>query len=241
MAFQAVDQWAKNESMRSMTYPPSAAKYSVHYLGESDSTRIQDPLMERILIGCGSGSWCDSLISQLKARIISDDFSGGWTVITLPLIDARKNNSPTSLAEKLVEIRDAFGLSIAVLADVLRASRASVYNWYENEPGSEDVIKRIEIIHEFACDWMSKNPYHFAPGRLMKQRLGNGPSMLDRLSREVLDVREIQEGMDNLLMLMTKKRARMDRSKARSEKVAMKPEAQQELLERLTGSVAADR
>jgi hypothetical protein len=75
----------------------------------------------------------------------------------------------------------------------------------------------------------------------MKQKLGDGPSMLDRLSREELNMAEIRSGMDSLLALMNKQRERMDRAKARSAKVPADTESHRELLERLTGSVSADQ
>lgn len=142
--------------------------------------------------------------------------------------------------EKLNFTRDTFGFSVASLAKIIGASRASVYNWLENEPPTERFVQRIENLYEIAQEWKTKNSFHYAPGKLMKQKLGDGPSMFDRLCSEELDINNISNGMDSLLMLMNKQRERMDRSKSRSAKASTDAENHKEMLERLIGSVTAD-
>ena len=146
-----------------------------------------------------------------------------------------------TVVEKLNAIRDSFGFSMSSLANILVASRASVYNWLENETPTERFVQRIEKLYEITQKWEAKNPYHYAPGRLLKQKLGDGPSMFERLSHDELDLDEIRNGMDSLLVLMNKQRERMDHAKARSAKAPADTESHKEILERLTGSVTADR
>lgn len=241
--YQAAGRWVASMSELPLPLLHPAVNYSPAPFENHDSTGTREllRLVEKLSSSCGSGSWCDAAFSQLEANVTRDYFSGGWLVILLPSTEAEERNLLPTIAEKLNGIRDAFGLSMAALADVLKASRASVYNWFENEPRGEKIVQRIETLYEIAQEWDAKNPYHYAPGKLMKQKLGDGPSMFDRLCREELDFNEIRNGIDSLLALMTKQRERMDRTKERSAKIPADTEGHRELLERLTGSVTADK
>lgn len=207
---------------------------------ESENTGIR-AFLDVSSSGSGSryGAVVDSL-SQLKERLVSIDISGNRMVLSITTGAETEVIAPPTIPEKLDQIRDAFGLSMSALANVLRASRASVYNWYETAPQSEHILQRIETLFEIAREWQEINPYHYPPGKLMKQKLGDGPSMLERLGREVLDMGEIRSGMDDLRALMQKQRQRMDEAKARAARVPGGVERRKELLERLTGSVTAD-
>ncbi len=189
---------------------------------------------------CGSGSRFDAALAGLIRHPIPVHAPDAWPVIILSS-EVEAIDAPPTIAEKLNGIREAFGLSMAALADILKVSRASVYNWFEDEPRSASIIQRIETLYETAQEWKVKNPYHYAPGKLMKQKLGDGSGMLERFSREELNMDEIRSGMDSLLVLMNKQRERMDRVKARSAKSPADAEDHRELLERLTGSVTADK
>lgn len=239
--YQAVNRWIEGEPEHSLTYPHPAMNYSPAPLEKGGSTGIRGLLLESLMTSCGSGSWCDAVFSQLKENVTHDYISGDWAVIFLASEETAEKISPPTIAEKLNDIRDAFGLSMAALADILKASRASVYNWFENETPSEGFVRRIETLYGIAQEWETKNPYHYAPGRLMKQKLGDGPSMFERLSHEGLNLDEIRNGINSLLVLMNKQRERMDRAKARSTKTLADVEGHSELLERLTGSVTADK
>ncbi len=208
---------------------------------ESENTGIR-ALLDVSSSGSGSryGAVVDSL-SQLKERLVSIDISGNRMVLSITTGAETEVIAPPTIPEKLDQIRNAFGLSMSALADVLQASRASVYNWYETAPGSEHILQRIETLFEIAREWQEINPYHYPPGKLMKQKLGDGPSMLERLGRDVLDMEEIQEGLEGLLALMRKQRERMDRAKARSANAPADSESHKELLEHITGSVTADK
>ena len=240
MTYQAANRWIENEEKHSLAHPHPAMNYLPAPLEKAGSTGIRGLLVENLFTNCGSGSWCDAMFSQLKENVTRDYFSGDWTVIFLASGEKTEKILPPTIAEKLNDVRDAFGLSMAALADILKASRASVYNWFEKEPQSADIVQRIETLYGIAREWETKNPYHYAPSRLMKQKLGDGPSMYERLHREELNLDEIRNGMDSLLVLMKKQRERMDRAKARSAKAPADAEVHGELLERLTGSVTAD-
>jgi len=239
--YQATDRWVENGLKHSLAQPHSAMNYSPMPLGKESSTGIRGLLLENLATSCGSGSWCEAVFSQLKESVTTDHFMGDWTVNFLVSEEIAETFSPPTIAEKLSEIRDAFGLSMAALAHILKASRASLYNWFENEPRGMGVIHRIETLYEIAQEWKTKTPYHYTPGKLMKQKLGDGPSMYERLIREELNTDEIGSGMDSLLALMNKQRKRMDRAQARSAKGPADTDGHRELLERLTGSVTADK
>lgn len=242
-AYQIANSWVEDKAKYPLIDPHLSANYSPMPLEKESSTgtRESERFIEALITNCGSGSWCDAVLSQLKKSVIRDSFSGDWTVIFLAPEEKTEKILPPTIAEKLDEIRNAFGLSMAALAGLLKTSRASMYNWYEKEPRSAEVVQRLDTLYGIAREWVSKNPYHFAPGRLMKQKLDNSPSMLDRLSRENPDLDEIRDGMDSLLALMKKQRERMDRAKARSAKTPIDTESHKELLERLTGSVTAKK
>ncbi len=245
MENHAANRWIENEPKHPLAHTHWAMNYLPAPLEKGDGTGIRELLVERLeglFTSCGSGSWCDAAFSQLKERVTRDYFSGDWTVVFLNSDEeAEKALEAPTVVEKLTKIRDAFGLSMAALADIIRASRASVYNWFENETPSEGFVQRIEKLHEIAQEWKAANPYHYGPGKLMKQKLGDGASMHERLSREEPDINEIREGMKSLLALMNKQREMMDRAKARSAKTPSDSENHKELLERLTGSVSADK
>jgi len=236
---QAATPWIENEAHR-----PQHAHLEAYYSApkeKTEATGIWALSIEDILRNCGSGSRCDAAFAYLREHICRYQFSGDWIVLRLDLREETEEISPPTVGEKFDQIRDAFGLSMSALADILQSSRASVYNWFETEPRSTEILERIETLAEIAQKWQGMNPYHYAPSKLIKQKLGDGPSMLECFSRDVLDKDEIQNGLESLLALMKKQRERMDRAKARSSKILADNESHKELLERLTGSVTADK
>lgn len=206
-----------------------------------EATGIRRFSVEGLLTSCGSGSLYDAAFSDLRNHLSHSRIFGDWIVLHLNSQGETEQLSPFTVGEKLDRIRNAFGISMSALAEILRSSRASVYNWYEIEPRSADIIQRIESLYEIAQQWPAMNPYHYTPGKLMKQKLGDGPSMLERLGRDALDRDEIQAGLVSLLALMQKQRERMDRAKASAADTPIDDESRRELLERLTGSVTADK
>lgn len=147
---------------------------------------------------------------------------GGWDVVVL---DQPKPQSTmdqiVTTKDKLEQIRDIFGLSISQLAKVLLASRPSLHAWLRGEPTRDAHIERINQIYRIAMEWKRQLPYHYAPGHLMRQPLGDGASMLVRFERDQLNDAEIQNGLGKLLRLMQVQREQMDRAKRRSTKAAL--------------------
>lgn len=235
--------WTENGLRRSLdrSHPEIMGYMASPPILESETTGIR-ALLDASSNGSGSkyGAVIDSL-SELKERLISVDVSGSRIMLSIATGVETEAISPPTIPEKLDQIRDVFGLSMSALSVVLQSCRASVYNWYIAAPRREDNLQRIETLYKIARQWRAMNPFHYAPGKLMKQKLGDGPSMLERLGRETLDSTEIQAGLKNLLALMQKQRTKMDRAKARSENVPVDDESHKELLERLTGSVTADK
>lgn len=205
-----------------------------------ETTGIRPFSIESLLSNCGSG--CGTVFDAFKDHIRATELTKYWKVLYLAFEETTdEERAPASVAEKLDLIRDAFGLSMSAMSDVLRSSRASVYNWYETEPRGVEVLRRIDALHEIAQQWKDMNPYHYAPSKLMKQKLADGSSMLERLSQEGIDRDAIRQGLEGLLALMKKQRERMDRAKARSANVSSDDKSHKEVMEQLTGSVTADK
>ncbi len=239
-AHQMVTPWVEVER-NAQRHLHSSVNYFPTPTKGGDTTGKTRVLVEDLISNCGSGSRCDATYATLREYIRLQPCSGGWATLSIVFEKETKAPPPPTIGEKLDRIRDAFGLSMSALADVLQASRASVYNWYETAPRSEHILQRIETLLGIAQNWQEMNPYHYPPGKLMKQKLGDGPSMLEHLGREELDIEEIQKGLEGLLALMRKQRERMDRAMARSTNAPTDSESHKELLERITGSVTADK
>jgi transcriptional regulator with XRE-family HTH domain len=241
MTFQPA-RWSEHKSDQILV--STAMNFAPEPLEEHRSTGIWVLLGHSGLITCiGSGSQLNVVVSHPKLRkenrLRKYSPSLADIVLSAEILEEETLIAAT-VVEKLNSIRDSFGFSMAALANILGASRASVYNWLEDETPTERFIQRIEKLYEIVQEWETKNPYHYAPGRLLKQKLGAGPSMFERLSHDELNLDDIRNGMDSLLVLMNKQRERMDRAKARSAKAPADTESHKEILERLTGSVTAD-
>lgn len=236
----ATAEWQYPKPARSFSEPSLRTVYETATNRESSSARVHGQLVERLLTDCGSGSRRDSVFAGLKEQIVSDTYTGDWTVHIFPSAIAVIEAVPPTMVEKLGTIRDAFGLSAGSLADILKASRASVYNWLEHELPTERFTQRIDQLYSIAKKWESMNVYHYPPGKLMKQKLGDGPSIQDRLRREVLDTTEISKGLEDLLALMRNQREKIDHARIRSSKAQGDTASQKEILERITGSITSD-
>lgn len=236
----AIPNWTYAEAKKPLPNFGWVTNYFPAPVAKSDNTATSSQLVEALFTDCGSGSRCLEAFALLKKQIIPAIYPGDWRILALSIEEAKVEVAPPTMVEKLESIRDAFGLSVGSLAEILKASRASVYNWLEDEPPTERFVQRIDLLHTIAKEWTAINIYHFPPGKLMKQKLGDGPSMQDRLRREVFDLDDIRKGLQDLLALMSNQRQKMDRAKARSAKAGGSHGDRSELLERVTGSVAAD-
>lgn len=142
-------------------------------------------------------------------------------------------------AEKLSEIQNIFGLSISHLAKILRSSRPSVYAWIGGEAPRDNIVDRIEILHQISKRWEKINPYHYSPGRLMRQPLGNQPSMLEYLTKETINTEKIEKALKILLELVQRQRVQMDSIKLRSEKTISYEMGEKSTRRRLSRIVAS--
>jgi len=230
------NMWETNGKKLPFEY---AGAYMPEVWEAESSSAVHMPLLpERTYSGQGTGSRWSEALEELTQHAIHVNVGGAWLVLVVRT--EADTEMPATVGEKLITIRDTFGLSTAVLASALKASRASVYNWLDNETPTDNFMQRIEQLTNISSDWKDLNPFHFTPGRLMKQKLGEGTPMLERLSREELDMEEIKEGMTGLLALIKKHKERMDKAKARASKSPGDTAAQAEILERITGSITAD-
>ena len=202
------------------------------------STGVHNQSAENIFsiftrFGSGAKSWYG------KEPLIYREFVPGWLVIAVEESSSSITIQPTvTVAQMITDIRNSFGLSMSALARILDVSRASLYNWLEQEPGKEKVIKKISSLHHFSLEWKKMNQFHYAPGKLLRQPLNKGPSMLERLGKQEMDEEEVVEGMKMLVDLMKAKRDMMDRAIQASKDSS--PEIQNESLDNLTLKVSMD-
>jgi DNA-binding transcriptional regulator YiaG len=137
--------------------------------------------------------------------------------------------------DKLDQIREIFGVSVSHLAKILIVSRPSIHSWLEGvvEP-RDSAIERINNIHKIALRWKHLSKFHYSPGRLMRQNLGDEASMLERLAREPINDNEIQDGLNKLLVLMHRQREQMNRAKRRGVKSSLSDEEKEKTRHNLT-------
>ena len=163
---------------------------------------------------------------------------GGWHVYVIDQSDPEMTPQVLTTKDKLEEIRDIFGLSVSNLAGVLRVSRPSLHAWLKGEEPNRDLcIERIDRIYQIALHWKRKTPFHYSPGRLIRQPLADGPSLLQRMEAEKIDEIDIQDGLDKLIHLMNRQREQMDRAKLRSAKSTLPENEREKTRHQLTKTV----
>ncbi len=179
-------------------------------------------------------------ISQLQLKYA--ETNAGWKSVYIPLSDVHEFENKAlvrATAEKIERIRDVFGVSVSHLAMILRTSRPSVYTWLEGEEPRELFMLRIQQVCEYADRFSEMNPYHFSPGPLLRQPLGNAPSLLELLENEELILDDIELAFSTIIELMKRRCERMDRSKRRTGKStasALDKEKNRRELTRIVGS-----
>ncbi len=190
------------------------------------------------------GDW---LVSSVNAQYIAPmihraEIGAGWGAVKVVfnaddlLLEAEQISIT---AEKIELIRSAFGFSVSQLAKILRTSRTSVYAWIDGEEPRERTMLRVEQIYQFAKYWSDMNPYHFSPGPVMRQKLGNSPSMLEQLEQEILDVAVIEQGLGMVLELMHRKHERMHRASQRTGKAAASDSVKRDRRHALTSVIGS--
>lgn len=208
------------------TYKSSEKNKTEEYLNSS-VFRAEDAFLTDV----GSGYLPNSQLLNVRERLtwpvssMSDSLKnlsfmqamyGVWPILSLEVPNVQREAPILTTKDKLEDIRVIFGLSISHLAKVLRVSRPSLHSWLEGDMEPRDQsVDRITKIYQLAKLWKDKSSFHYPPSRLMRQPLGDGPSMLERLEREVIVESEIQEGLERLIQLMRRQREQMDRSKKR--------------------------
>jgi len=145
--------------------------------------------------------------------------SSAWETAEIKLAEETdiQEQQIRTTAEKLEFIKDSFGITLSQLAKILRTSRPSIYSWLEGEEPRENTSLRIQQIYECAEHWAQKNEFHYSPGPIFRQPLGKEPSVLDRLTKEELDMEEIEAGLKSMMELMIRRRERIERSKNKTQ------------------------
>jgi len=199
-------------------------RHASQYL--ADKNQICDPgsgtNVNGALIIAGAGDpWSVSRFgNQLQHVPVQKSQYGNWYVIELREIRDEQAILPVLTTEdKLKDTMRIFGLSISHLANVLCSSRPSVHYWLDGaEPRGANIINRIDQLYQLAQQWKDSSPYHFSPGRLLRQALGNAPSMLQLLEADPINLQEITNSFKQLLELMQRKNEQLERSRLLDEK-----------------------
>jgi len=231
------------------TYRATERKYEKHILASlyEPQHALTDAgsggnINAELVTAAGMDPWPVSILGGQVQRVpIKAAEYGCWNAYVLD----RPNPTPTvehvrTTKEKLDHIRDIFGLSISHLAGALLTSRPSLHAWLDgNVEPRDQSIERIMQIHRIAQMWRRKSTFHYSPDRLMRQPLGNGPSMLERLEKANLDDVEIQDGLEKLLQLMQRQRIQMDQAKQRSSSTSLSEREQERTRHSLTTTVTS--
>lgn len=163
---------------------------------------------------------------------------GGWLVYVLEISNQiQPKTQILTTIDKLEQIRQIFGLSLSHLAKALLTSRPSLHSWLEGIEPRDQSVKRINQIFKIALQWKNKSIFHYSPDRLMRQPLGDEPSMLQRLERDKLNMNELQDGLDKLQQLMQRQRDQMDQVKHRSAKSTLSTKEKEKTRHALTRTV----
>jgi hypothetical protein len=231
------------------TYNATERKYGKHIFATQYEPRCAHTdvgsgsrISAELVAAAGMDPWSVSNFGERvqRVRIKAADY-GGWKVDVLD----RPDPTPTvdhvrTTKEKLNHIRDIFGLSISHLAGALLTSRPSLHAWLDgNVEPRDQSIERIMQIHQIAQMWKRQSAFHYSPDRLMRQPLGSGPSMLERLEKANLDDVEIQDGLEKLLQLMRRQRIQMDQAKQRSSSTSLSEREQERIRHSLTTTVTS--
>lgn len=221
-------------------------------------------------IECGSGSTCRVLgvlplttITDLyvapglgRCRIAppyKTSQYGAWPVWvsdlneqhTDTLLSLTQNSTPiplTTTKDKLNNIGDAFGLGVSQVAEIVVASRTSVHAWLkgQEEPTQLKFIERIDLLYKIAQQWKSMTTFHYPPDRLMRQPLGDGPSMFDRLKQEPQNKDLIQDGLVKLNQLMVLQNEQIQQLRERQSKHPVSDEEKNRSLRAITRIISSE-
>lgn len=169
---------------------------------------------------CSDQSWPVSQLTVKFKRInedIRESDSAGSLVNVTNMPNDKLNLPILTTKEKLDQVREIFGLSISHLAEVFRVSRPTLHSWLDGIEPRDSSIERIKQVYDFSQSWKNKSTFHYPPGKLMRQSLGNAPSMHMSLSQDKLIPGEINEGFNKLLELMERQQSQMDQAIKRSQ------------------------
>jgi len=179
-------------------------------------------------------------LQQVDKDIKQSDYAG-WPVNVLDLPNESPDSQILTTKEKLDQTREIFGLSISHLANILYVSRPTLHAWLDgsNEPRDQSV-ERIKQIYDISQLWKNKSTFHYPPGRLMRQPLGDAPSMQENLARDILIDVEINESLDKLLELMQRQRSQMDLAIIRSQDSTLSQKNKEKTRHSLTSTIYSE-
>lgn len=148
-----------------------------------------------LLLGTG-GHWDVHALRQYPAQYFTTpapEITGSSSPEATPTPTAQ------SLAERVSEIKAAFGLTISQLAQVLQVQRQTIYDWIdEDNPPQVQGKKgeRLAAIQRLAVQWNAL--CQWPAGKGVATYSVDGDTLLDVLSADVLDEARLQRVMRGL-------------------------------------------
>ncbi len=137
-----------------------------------------------LFVGTGTGGSLD--LNPSRQSLTQDSTASATEMTDSPALDAVP--AAQALAERISEIKAAFGLTISQLAQVLRVQRQTIYDWIDEDHPPQvqgqnrerlAAIQRLAIQWNALCQWPA--------GKGVTRYAVDGQTLLDLLSAETLD------------------------------------------------------
>jgi hypothetical protein len=110
--------------------------------------------------------------------------------------------------EKIAGIRRYLSLNITDLAKVLNVGRPTVYSWATTPVNlHSNHRKQIDTVYEIARTWRAL--YSDPMGRLVREPLENGRTMIDLISEDKLDSEAVSKAMLQVRQLQSRMQRRL--------------------------------
>jgi len=211
-------------------------------VGRTANTRLdyQNENHPRVMIECSSGGWSDCpamAIAETQVLPIKGHYRRLDNSNPFPATVVVDDEETQSIADKLKNIRKAFGVNKADLARMLNYSRTILYKWEKGDIPSLESQKRINTILQYAVQWKKQNPYHYPPNNLMRQTLEQTKSMIELLCEDPLSDQNIKNGFEELVALMKIRHKQMDEIARKSERSTVSDQEYRDRLSGLTDSI----
>jgi DNA-binding transcriptional regulator YiaG len=187
------------------------------------------------LIGTGGDSAGASVLQQYLAQ----DFTTYATPAShTKTLTGEATSTAQSLAERVSEIKAAFGLSISQLAQVLQVQRQTIYDWMDEEAPRQvqgQNRERLTAIQKLATQWNVL--CRWPAGKGIATYEVEGSNLLALLADDVLDNKRINKAMRDLSEHVTAEWQRWEERSVgeQARRRGFQPPSQQSLRNALAG------